>query len=376
MNKETEFAAAERKDRKTIFDEFKNISNNKLSLQFINSVPNLVAILNENRQLVFSNNSLLNYTKLTIEDLLGKRPGEILNCMHSDEKSGGCGTTKFCSECGAVNAILESQKSGSAIKECRIIQKDNNALDLLVWSNKIEIDGKEFIIFSLSDKSNENRRKILESIFFHDIMNTAGGIKGFIELMEDSKPEELAEMQSLLKGLSLRLIDEIDAQRQLRSAEENDLIPNYQFANAVEIIKSVQSSFLSKVVHQNLIKINIPENSEFIKIQTDLVLIKRILVNLVKNAIEAVNSSETVEIGIKNISEETIKFYVSNPGVIPGKIQLQLFQRSFSTKGPDRGLGTYSVKLLAENFLKGKISFVSNAETGTIFYVDLPRYEP
>ena len=51
---------------------------------------------------------------------------------------------------------------------------------------------------------------------------------------------------------------------------------------------------------------------------------------------------------------------------------MQIFKRSFSTKGKGRGLGTYSVRLLAENYLKGKAGFISNEKEGTIFFVDLP----
>ena len=59
--------------------------------------------------------------------------------------------------------------------------------------------------------------------------------------------------------------------------------------------------------------------------------------------------------------------------MIPESIQSQLFKRSFSTKGDvGRGLGTYSIKLFAERFLHGRISFTSGAEDGTVFMVDLP----
>lgn len=41
---------------------------------------------------------------------------------------------------------------------------------------------------------------------------------------------------------------------------------------------------------------------------------------------------------------------------MPRTSQLQIFQRSFSTKGKGRGLGTYSIKLLTERYLKGTAS--------------------
>jgi signal transduction histidine kinase len=59
---------------------------------------------------------------------------------------------------------------------------------------------------------------------------------------------------------------------------------------------------------------------------------------------------------------------------MPKEVRLQVFQRSFSTKGADRGLGTYSVKLLTEKYLKGKVSFSSQQGEGTTFFVLLPEF--
>lgn len=57
---------------------------------------------------------------------------------------------------------------------------------------------------------------------------------------------------------------------------------------------------------------------------------------------------------------------------MPKDVQYQVFQRSFSTKGHNRGLGTYSMKLITEKYLGGKIGFVSNETEGTKFFIKLP----
>jgi len=43
---------------------------------------------------------------------------------------------------------------------------------------------------------------------------------------------------------------------------------------------------------------------------------------------------------------------------------MQVFNRSFSIKGGDRGLGTYSIKLLSERYLNGEVGFTSEEGTG------------
>jgi sensor histidine kinase regulating citrate/malate metabolism len=61
---------------------------------------------------------------------------------------------------------------------------------------------------------------------------------------------------------------------------------------------------------------------------------------------------------------------------MPEEVKMQLFQRSFSTKGEGRGIGTYSIRLLTENYLNGKVSFISNKTDGTVFSVELNKKFP
>jgi sensor histidine kinase regulating citrate/malate metabolism len=54
-----------------------------------------------------------------------------------------------------------------------------------------------------------------------------------------------------------------------------------------------------------------------------------------------------------------------------------LVQRSFSTTGGGgRGIGTYSVKLFGERYLKGRVAFVSREQEGTTFSFAVPKIFP
>jgi sensor histidine kinase regulating citrate/malate metabolism len=96
---------------------------------------------------------------------------------------------------------------------------------------------------------------------------------------------------------------------------------------------------------------------------------------MVKNALEASAEGETVAMGVRPIDSE-VEFWVHNSGSIPRNQQLQVFQRSFSTKDRNRGLGTYSMKLLAENYLSGRVAFESTPEEGTTFRLRIPFQAP
>ena len=70
---------------------------------------------------------------------------------------------------------------------------------------------------------------------------------------------------------------------------------------------------------------------------------------------------------------EGVVFRVHNAVVIAAEVQENIFHRRFSTKGEARGVGTYSMLLLSERYLKGSVGFSSSEATGTTFFLRLPK---
>jgi sensor histidine kinase regulating citrate/malate metabolism len=93
---------------------------------------------------------------------------------------------------------------------------------------------------------------------------------------------------------------------------------------------------------------------------------------MLKNALEATSEEENVTLGARRDSDQ-VEFWVNNPAFMPRDVQLQVFKRSFSTKGPGRGIGTYSIRLLVSRYLRGSVDFESSQAQGTTFRVRLPR---
>jgi signal transduction histidine kinase len=335
----------------------------------LDAIHNIVLILNPYRQIIFANEMLMKY--LGIEDrsqVYGQRPGEILRCTHAFEFSAGCGTSKFCTECGAAKAIKCSLEGNPSIEECRISTVTNESLDLRVSAVPIQFQNEQYTIFTLNDISDEKRRLMLERIFFHDILNTAGGIKGLTEIIANSDADE--GMHQLLNQLSDRLIDEIKAQQELTMAEHGQLQILSESLSSQDIVTKIADVYKHTTLGEDK---NIIVNGQTDNVlESDKRLLQRVVGNMVKNALEATKPNGDVTISTKKIGAYVV-FQVHNDCCMDKATKLKVFQRSFSTKGINRGLGTYSIKLLTENFLGGKAGFVSNENTGTTFYVIYPE---
>ncbi len=372
----TFFAPAERAEQVSVVENYNLFAGFKQVNEIINALPYIAAVLNEQRQVVYGNKPLLQAMGYNnIDEVLGLRPGEVVKCVHSTEQAGGCGTSESCRFCGAVNAIIECfELEQKVVKECRIIANQDGkevSFDFEVTASPFIYGGQRFVVLSLSDISNEKRRQVLERLFFHDIINTAGGLRGFIEILEITEdPLQSKEYVKIASRLSDMLIEEILAQRQLLAAERGELKINKQPID----INTVMTDVKQQVEHHQVSSkktITIRHSENALQITTDAVLLKRVLLNMLKNAIEASREGQKVILWAEK-NEDNIRFHVKNEIVIPREIQLQIFQRSFSTKGSSRGIGTYSIKLFAEQYLGGKVTFVSNEAERTIFSVELP----
>ena len=368
----TQFAPAERAPETRVQDLHQLLSGIPLLKQILCSVPDVLLFLNEQRQIVFANNAA--YCFLGVEpspELFGKRPGEAIGCVHATETEGGCGTTEFCQTCGAVQAILAAQRGDSDVKECRIALEDSwDALDLKVSTVPFEYDGEQFTICAVQDISHEKRRRALERTFFHDVLNTVGGLQGFVELLMESEPEEVPEVAGTVSQISHQLIEEIQSQRSLLAAEADEFSVTLDELKTKEILEELAVVYRRHEVAKGK-TIAIADDSENLVFRSDYALLLRVIGNMLKNAVEATPAGSKVSLGVRRNADQ-VEFWVNNPTFMPRDVQLQVFQRSFSTKGPGRGIGTYSIRLLVSRYLRGTVDFETSKKWGTTFRVHLP----
>jgi len=369
----TKFAPAERASAEELARQAKLFAGKKLLGMLPDMMPCVVMVLNQCRQIVFVNKQIaaLMPPGQPNSSVLGMRPGEALGCTHGFESEGGCGTTESCSLCGAVQAILTGQKGESSVRECRVLRRYNGeALELRIWTTPIQIGDEQFTVCALLDISHEKRRQALEHIFLHDIYNVAYGLSWYADFLKKGTPDKVEEYADTIHRLCGELIDEIDAQRILLRAESGELTLKPEPIGSLAVLRDTVAMYSRHPVAQDR-TLRLDEKAADVSVVCDKILLTRVLGNMVKNALEACRARQTVTIGCSQ-SNGSVEFWVHNPGHMTREVQLQVFQRSFSTKGRGRGLGTYSIKLLTERYLKGSVSFTSTPKTGTIFTVYCP----
>ncbi|MFA9388957.1 MAG: sensor histidine kinase [Prolixibacteraceae bacterium] len=374
----TNFASAKRADLSVVLNQFKSINDVELIDQVFAKIPLMFQILNKDRQIIYMNELLkIDLKDKGIDSFLGYRSGEVLQCVNSQINEGGCGTSFNCSFCGIIKSVLKANESNSMVSSEAIFESNTNGKNELtvynVTAKPFYWKDQTFTTVTFENINDKKKKEQLERTFFHDLMNKVSSISGLSEILLMDEKMQDNEFIQMIKRSIYDLADEVRFQRNIVSAENDELVIHHAKISSLELIQEMKEDFLPyEKISEKLV--NIAPGLEDLTFNSDIVLVKRTLTNLIKNALEAIKSGDEINIGY-NKKEHSIEFWIQNKIVLSDEIKSKIFKRSFSTKGAGRGIGTYSVKLFTEKYLKGKASFTSDSENGTIFFAEFPLNE-
>ena len=366
--------------------EVRTVSHSPIVSALLEAVDAGLLVLNRERQILATNRAPLLEKLRHKSRSIGLRPGEFFSCPRAAEQPQGCGAGEHCLACGTFQAVTQSQAGRRTVEqECLLTSGDGangTALELNVRASQVDIDGKDYTVVSLRDISHEKRRQALERVFFHDILNTLSALSNWTHLLNHSSGERQDHARERVSRLVGQLEREIQLQRTLLDAEQGTLRPRRVAVAPATLLADLRGMFADAHATQQR-TLTVEDRCPGAELVTDPVLLGRVLVNMVKNAFEATPAGGQVRLWSEReagpngdgVPEpgDAVAFRVHNPGEIAPAVAARVFQRSFTTKaGTGHGLGTYSMKLLGERYLGGKVSFTTSAEAGTVFSIRLP----
>ncbi len=138
-------------------------------------------------------------------------------------------------------------------------------------------------------------------------------------------------------------------------------------------VSQVISNVVDRIGKNERVTINLPENDT--TIDCDEEKLEIVLVNLILNAIQAMNYQGTINIRLLP-KETTVSIDIEDTGPgIPDELKPKIFEPLFTTRQIGTGLGLPSCKTIVEKH-GGTISFTSEIGRGTTFTIELPKLQP
>ncbi len=205
----------------------------------------------------------------------------------------------------------------------------------------------------------------------HDIRNPLQAITSelYLEKIEiDSLPDSEAK-QNLLE--SIRGIDENLFYINKIVADLQDFArPLNPREEQVEVEATIRDA-LTMVTIPDKVKVSLAVSNNLPPITADSTMIKRILVNLMQNGVQAMPNGGTLTISAQN-KESYIRIDVEDTGEgIPQEVQGKLFTPLMTTKSKGQGFGLAVVKRMTEA-MNGTVTFESEQGKGARFTLEFP----
>lgn len=244
----------------------------------------------------------------------------------------------------------------------------------LVEEYNAMIDKLSFSAEQLARSERESAWREMARQVAHEIKNPLTPMKLSVQLLLKAFDEKEPDWDQRLKRFSQTLIEQIDNLSHIAgSFSDFARMPELK-KGKVDLIEVCQSVIeLHRDNHELSIITEFPaEISPFIQADRNQVL--RVLVNLFKNSLQAIEPGNPGEIRIT--LTESPGFYelsfTDNGTGIPIDQQSSIFSPNFTTKTGGMGLGLAMVKSIMEEH-GGSISFSSKPGQGTTFYLMFPK---
>ncbi|WP_184549931.1 tetratricopeptide repeat-containing sensor histidine kinase [Mucilaginibacter sp. FT3.2] len=223
--------------------------------------------------------------------------------------------------------------------------------------------------------NSQEKDRILRTVA-HDLRNPIGGIASLTTVMsEDDYTDEQKEMLNLIKETSfnsLELINEIlEATNSSNAGLNKEQVEiNGLLNNSVELLR-----FKAAEKHQ-VINLHLLDTPQELMISREKIW--RVISNLISNAIKFSPAGAVILVKVEDLERE-IKILVKDHGIgIPDKLKGQVFNMFTDAKRPGTegeksfGLGLSICQQIIEKH-NGRIWFDSDTQTGTTFYLSLPK---
>lgn len=267
------------------------------------------------------------------------------------------------------------------------VQDEEDILQLAIFATEFKVKDKVILLSTI-----KNIQNVLEEqetaawqklirVLTHEIMNSIAPISSLSSTVESMvKPyasgkkegqevdkETIVEIQAALQTINKRstgLMNFVESYRSLTKIPE----PNFSVVKMDELIGNVHTLMKKDVARRNIILITSVE-PDTIEVQIDEQMIEQVLINLIKNSVQALKGRLEAKIQIKSFYNKrgrpTIQVIDNGQGILDDVID-KIFIPFFTTKQSGSGIGLSLSKQIMR-LHGGTITAQSKPNEETIF---------
>lgn len=275
-------------------------------------------------------------------------------------------------ERAVVNAFLHEEQFQLGVQKKEIILKSNPVQIILLQNLNNELETKEIEAWHQ-----------LMRVLTHEIMNSVTPIISLTAAIQ--KILHLNGSRTDLKDLKEENVEDIFSSLETIHSRSNGLLkfvnsyreysrPIELKAESIDVEKLVVRviDLMQHDLQRLAIKLNINKNNSSLLARTDVVLMEQVLINLLKNAMEAVphDGSGSISISMEKTVSNSVRISITDngPGIDPEILQ-KIFIPFYTTKSKGSGIGlSFSRQILKLH--RGSIKVNSSSGKGSVFVIE------
>jgi PAS domain S-box-containing protein len=207
----------------------------------------------------------------------------------------------------------------------------------------------------------------------HDIRNPLQAITSSVYLAREELKSlpETSEKEDLTDSLAI-IEEQVSYINKIVSDLQDFVKPLKLAVEETDLDKLIKEAFRGVTIPEK-IKVLISTENDLPQVAVDKYLIKRVLTNLITNAIQAMPDGGTVNIKAKQ-ENKMVLISVADTGLgIPKEIRKKIFKPLFTTKARGQGFGLAVCERLVKAHDGGSISFESEVGKGSKFTIKVPK---
>ena len=259
-----------------------------------------------------------------------------------------------------LNTRSEKIEMGDTSKEIyKLVSAYNNMIDHL-----------EDAARKLAASEREQAWREMAKQVAHEIKNPLTPMRLTVQSFERRFDPKDLKIKEKLKEYSDSLIQQIDVMSSIASAFSDFAkmpIQQKETIKVVPVIKYVLDIFKNE-------NIQFEDNTEEVSLFIDKGQLIRVVTNLLKNAVQAIEDVQNPKI-VVTLKDSDLDFEIkvadNGKGIEEG-LRTLIFEPKFTTKSSGMGLGLAMSKKIIETY-NGAISFKSEVGKGTVFTIKIPK---
>ncbi|WP_227995144.1 ATP-binding protein [Oceanobacillus sp. CFH 90083] len=321
---------------------------------------------------VINTNNEIEYISDTVYEMLGYKPKEVIGKTWVDSP------VKIDLE--IISQALTEKKVNAKKRTMDIPNKEGEYLSfsceldyafqdtdvenrLLIYLERKAEDARLDDLMIRSEKMNVAGQ--LAASLVHEIRNPLTSLKGFLQLLQAG-----AQHKEEYFNVMIEEVEKIEAITSELLFISRPLTDNRSTEKVTKMMQDV-GLLLQSQANQKNIQIQLQSSTDA-SILCDRSQIKQVLINLVKNAIEAMDQSGKIIVEAKELDDKVKLFVIDEGCGLPDEILHRLGEPFFTTKTSGTGLGLLITKKILSNH-EADFHMYNNARKGSTFEIIFPK---